>query len=446
MNRLVFPDGEWINLRAKMRGHAPDEAAAIVLARPGRGREGVRFIASQTFFPQASDHVEQTSSKVVLQPGFIAGILKKARTDDLSFFLLHTHPFQDVPTFSHIDSSGEAVLAPALYGRAPRGPHGSIVIGNAGFCGRTLNADGSHRGPLPRIGEVGADVRVYCADQNDDPISAVYDRNVRAFGREGQRVLGRLHVGVVGVGGTGSFVVEELSRLGVGRLTLIDDEVIETTNLNRVLGSVPRDVGRPKVRVLASLARRIRPDIGVRAVRASITREPIARRLLDCDAVFCCTDSHGSRAVINQIAYQYFLPVFDIGVRIDAEEGSVAATVRAQMLAPGLSCLACHPLLDPDAVRRDLMTDQARKADPYIVGFHEPQPAVVSINGTITSAAITMFLCAVTGLPSSTRHLVGRPLEGTMRAATSNPRTDCVVCGQGNALGRADSWPVMWTS
>ena len=170
-----------------------------------------------------------------------------------------------------------------------------------------------------------------------------------------------------------------------------------------------------------------------------------AKRLIDCDLVFCCTDSHGSRAVINQVAYQYVVPTFDIGVRIDAEGGNVTgATSRVQMLGPSLSCLACHPLLSPEAVRRDLLTSAAREADPYIVGFQEPQPAVVSINGAATSAAVTMFLTAVTGLPGDVRHLIGRPLDGSVRAVTSKPRLGCVVCSSANALRRADSWPLMW--
>jgi len=276
-------------------------------------------------------------------------------------------------------------------------------------------------------------------------LDTMFDRNVRALGAQGQLLLRSLHVAVVGVGGTGSFVVEELARLGIGRLTLIDDEVVEMTNLNRLVGAGTDDVGRAKVQVLGDIARRARYDIELELVQESILDEATGRRLLDCDAVFCCTDSHGSRAVINQVAYQYLLPTFDVGVRIDAEDGRVSgATSRVQMIGPGLPCLACYPLLSPEAVRRDLMSDGARQQDPYIVGFNEPQPAVISINGSASSSAVTMFLTAVTGLPSHARHLVGRPLEGTVRSAVGQSRPDCIVCSPHNAFARADSWPVMW--
>ena len=73
------------------------------------------------------------------------------------------------------------------------------------------------------------------------------------------------------------------------------------------------------------------------------------------------------------------------------------------------------------------------------------KPAVVSINGSATSAAVTMFLTAVTGLTSDVRHLVGKPLDGVVRAAVGKPAPGCVVCSTDNAFGRADSWPLMWT-
>lgn len=446
MNRLVFTGDAFRELRNQLFEDAPLEAAGAIIARVGRGASGIRLVVIETIVAGATDYVDRSSTSAVLAPAFVARALKRARVERCSLILVHTHPFEEWPSFSKVDSRGEATIAPTLYGRAPEGPHGSLVVGSAGFSARLVDEGGRPTAVIDRLIEVSEKVRIVCRG-TDGPFDEMFDRNVRAFGKLGQQQLRSLHVGIVGVGGTGSFVVEELARLGIGHLTLIDDEDIEASNLNRVLGSTSSDVGRPKVEVSAQLACRARADIVVTPVKGSVIRESVARRLLDCDLIFCCTDSHGSRAVINQIVYQYVVPAFDIGVRIDADFGNVTSAVtRVQMLGPGLSCLACHPLLSPDAVRRDLLTNEAREADPYIVGFQEPQPAVVSINGAATSAAVTMFLTSVTGLPSSVRHLIGHPLEGTVRAVSSQPRPTCVVCAPENAFQRADSWPLMWTS
>ena len=76
-----------------------------------------------------------------------------------------------------------------------------------------------------------------------------------------------------------------------------------------------------------------------------------------------------------------------------------AITGRTQMLAPGLPCLLCTSSINADAVRKELMSPEQKTVDPYFTGEGEPQPAVISINGTICSLAVTMFLAAVVGIP-----------------------------------------------
>src|SRR5439155_306371 len=123
---------------------------------------------------------------------------------------------------------------------------------------------------------------------------------------------------------------------------------------------------------------------------------------------------------------------------------SRALVVRAQLLAPGLPCLVCHKLLDPEAVRRDLLSEDERANDPYIVGAAEPQPSVISLNTTIASLAVTMFLSAVTGLEVAPRHQIYLAQRGTVRAVESQPEPNCVVCSLREALARGDLWPLPW--
>lgn len=167
--------------------------------------------------------------------------------------------------------------------------------------------------------------------------------------------------------------------------------------------------------------------------------------LLAVDFLFCCTDSHGSRAVLNQMAYQYYIPTIDLGVRIDVTDGIVTAIAgRVQMLAPGLPCLVCHNLLDSEAVRRDLLSSDERGRDPYIVGAAEPQPAVISINAVVASLGVTMLLGAIAGFAANSRHQVYLADRGAVRPIQSTALDNCVVCSSRGALGRGDLWPLPW--
>ena len=155
----------------------------------------------------------------------------------------------------------------------------------------------------------------------------------------------------------GSLVAQELVHLGVRDFILVDPDILEHTNLNRVVDAVTSDVGRPKVEIAGRYIRRVAGDATVALVQGDITRVGTARNLLNADFIFGCTDSHGSRAIIQQVSYQYLIPCIDMGIVIVVKDGRVTHIYgRVQLLAPGLACLTCGGLLNASEVRRDMMT------------------------------------------------------------------------------------------
>jgi hypothetical protein len=100
----------------------------------------------------------------------------------------------------------------------------------------------------------------------------------------------------------------------------------------------------------------------------------------------------------------------------------------------------CTDKLDAEQVRRELMTEEQRRVDPYIVGQVVPQPAVISLNSTVSSAAVTMFLAAVTGVPSEARMLTYDGMRGSLRPAAMDPRPQCIVCSSSGALAKGQAW------
>lgn len=335
-----------------------------------------------------------------------------------------------------MDDLGERRLAEFLTTRTPKTSHAAVVISAGGWRARELGAGtplrlvalGSHRELLfdPHI--------------NVDSTDRLFDRQVRAFGEAGQRILGSLTVGIVGLGGTGSIVAEQVAYLGVRRFVLIDPDQVEATNLNRVVGATSGDIGRPKVVVAAKHLTGIATQTSVRAVQGDITRTSVARELIEADFIFCCTDSHGSRVVVQQIAYQYLIPAIDLGSVLTAsKEVLTGIHGRVQALAPALPCLTCSGLIDAEEVRRDMMNEVERRADPYIQGGREPAPAVISINGTISSLAVTMFMAITIGVPSEGRYVLYDARSPTLRAVTAASNPSCYICSKSGVLGRADA-------
>lgn len=440
MSTIVFADGELARLRNVLLAYAPNEATAVLIASHVEGDER-RLLVREVHLPGSAD-VEVGPMHARLAPAFFMTLLKRASRDGSSLIFVHTHPFTDEPHFSHVDDAGEVELRRVTEIRAPRRAHAALVLGQSGFDARSWTPN--EVSGVDRLTDIGARVLRYSRRRVPTDISPDLDRTVRAIGADGQRELRELTVGIVGLGGLGSHVAQQLAHLAIGKLVLVDDDALETTNLNRVVGARAGVVGSPKVAVAGELVRQIRADVQTLEVPETALRIATLRKLRTVDAIFCCTDTHGSRAVLNQLAYQYYVPTFDMGVRVDVRDGAVTGVRgRVQMLAPGLGCLLCSELLDPMQVRRDLQSDQDRANDPYIVGHHEPQPAVVSLNGTIASMAVTMFLGAMTGFPAQARYQIYRADVGVVRSVQAPLNDRCVICSASGVRGLGDLHPLI---
>ncbi|MBQ8685806.1 MAG: tRNA threonylcarbamoyladenosine dehydratase [Clostridia bacterium] len=103
----------------------------------------------------------------------------------------------------------------------------------------------------------------------------MFSRTVALIGAEGLEKLHKAHVAVFGVGGVGGYVVEALARSGVGELTLVDNDRVSLSNLNRQIIALHSTLGRRKVEVAAERARDINPDITVHGVPLFVLPESV---------------------------------------------------------------------------------------------------------------------------------------------------------------------------
>lgn len=435
MSRLVLPLALLRELRTRLLGSSL-EACAVLFGRALKhGGRLTRVVVRDVLYPSDHDYIRRNEIAAELSPAFVAVVAKRARQCGESIIFVHSHPL-GLNAFSQIDDAGERVLADFLEQRTPHRIHVAMLVTPDVTIARVLGTDESLE-----VAGVGQEVAWGTSDSSSE--DDTFDRQTRAFGQTAQNRLSRMRIGIVGLGGTGSIVAEQLAHLGVRKFLLIDPDVVERSNLNRLVGASPAAVGKQKVAVAAAQIERINAAAISEQRVASVLLSKVAEELADTDFVFCCTDSQGSRAVLNQLAYQYLIPTIDMGAVIVVTSGRVSHIAgRTQMLSCGLGCLVCGNLLDPEAVRVDLLTDFERAQDQYVVGLREPAPAVISLNSTVSSMAITMFLAAVSGVPSMARLINYNGITGAARVGTIPPHPTCVVCSRRGALGRGDEWPL----
>ena len=184
-----------------------------------------------------------------------------------------------------------------------------------------------------------------------------HDRQIRAFGHDGQRRLGAATAAVVGAGGIGSLLVQGLAHLGIGRLIVIDPDCVEPTNLNRLAGATAADAqdGVSKVEVAARAVTGIDPDIPVHAIQNSILNTDAWMTLRCADLLFGAVDGHAPRWALNALAVQYARPYIDTGAEITAHEsGTLDVSGHVATVTPGGPCLLCLSGYNPAAASMEL--------------------------------------------------------------------------------------------
>lgn len=408
-------------------------AAGLVFPAGTADGEPVFAVRGLQEVPEAA-YYERTPYAASLKPAFMTELSNAAKKAGAGVLLAHTHVGErPLEEFSSVDDRGEVPLEQYFGRKLPNRQSFAAV-----FTGSTLRARG--------LGSTNTAVAVVGRELLVNRKAEVaagnrHHRQVLAFGTTGQIAVASLRVVIVGLGGTGSVVASQLAHLGVRELLLVDPDKVEETNLNRLVGSTPADVGRPKVEVAARHVQAISPETKVKVVAGDVVDDHVAKELLGVDFIFACTDSQASRAVLNQLAYQYLIPCIDMGVGIHANGDAIRFIAgRVQMLSAGLPCLICTDKLDFEQVRREMLTEEQRKADQYIQGAAVPQPAVISLNSSMSSAAVTMFLASVAGVPSAARMLSYDGKLGTMRVVAMDPRPGCIACSEDGGLGLGDSW------
>ena len=278
-------------------------------------------------------------------------------------------------------------------------------------------------------------------------------RHRQAFGEGTSSLLRTLSVAVVGCSGTGSFVVEELARLGVGRLVLIDPDRIEEKNLNRILNSSKEDayLGAHKVHVLAKAIARMGLNQRLDPMPINLITEEAVLAVAECDILFGCTDGVEARHILNRLAPFYSMPYIDVGVRLDADGagGIFGISGAVHYLQPGRSSLLSREVYTMDQVEAEGMRRtnhdlyQRQRKEGYLRGVQEDRPAVITINGTFASLAVHELLARLhpyRNRPNREFAYIGGNLA-EMQLYTETEGEPCPVFAP--HVGRADMKPLL---
>lgn len=383
------------------------EAAAVLICNRGTGKLGRRLLVADIICP-AYEECRRRPDEVLwpfaetVSPELITEMDRRNQ----SLVTIHSHP-EGEAWFSPIDDKNDQMLLASVSGWFDdERPHGAAVMRADGLIrARTIDETGTFT-TIQTVAVVGDDIKCWKL-ATPGPAEPHESRLKQTFGQGTLELLRGMRVGVVGCSGTGSIVVELLTRNAVGELVIVDDDALDTVNLNRIVNGTSADAKRqtPKVLVLRDAIDRIGLGTVVHALEGVTDSAAIVNALVDCDVIFGCVDTAFGRYHLDCIASAYLIPYFDVGVDLDAagDGGIHSADAVAHYVHPEGSSLLSRGAYTMDQVTAELW----RRADPayydqqrlagYLAEVGEDQPAVMSVNMQASCLAFNDFLARVAG-------------------------------------------------
>lgn len=217
-------------------------------------------------------------------------------------------------------------------------------------------------------------------------MQARFDRQ-SFLGANSEKTLAGLNVGVVGLGGGGSHVAQQLAHLGVGRFTIADPDHVEDTNLNRLVGATWQDVSdkTPKVRVAKRMITNVNPKAEVASVED--VWQSAMLRLRSVDILIGGVDTYKDRDELERFARRFLIPYLDIGMDVHAiSPGTYAIGGQVALSMPGHLCLWCMGILSEER-----LGEEARR-----YGDVGGRPQVIWPNGILASTAVGLLVQLIT--------------------------------------------------
>lgn len=270
----------------------------------------------------------------------------------------------------------------------------------------------------------------------------IFSRQLLFFGKEGQEKIEKIHTGIVGFGGIGSHVVQQLAYLGVRRYTIIENDVVEASNLNRLIGATIRDLDLPtrKCEVARRMIYAIRTEkeCEVNMISEKFPSKGSLDALKTVDILFGCVDRDGPRLILTEFSSAYEKPYIDLATEIHPEYKTFGGRVFFSI--PGRSCLHCRKELSAEEIRKDFQSEIEKIEENEIYGVPKTfldgsGPAVVSLNGIIASLGVTEFMVYVTGVRSAKEMLIYDGMTGIVKNNTDDPTPDCFYCTSIKGIG-----------
>lgn len=421
---------------------------------PSNGENRFSGIISKLIIPEEGDR--DVHGNVGFMPSYFERVLSIANKNKEGIAFLHSHPWPGWQRMSEDDITAEERMSPAVMASTSL-PLLGLTMGNDGaWSGRYWLKDNEakrkynrHWCETVRVQGIGVDITF-----NENILPPKFDRGkqlrtISAWGEASQEDLSRIRIGIVGLGSVGSMVAEILSRTGISNFTLIDFDIVEDKNLDRLMNVFEDDIGKRKVDVISKAIKKsaTSPNVEVKRVEYSVCEERGFKAALDSDIIFSCVDRPWPREVLNFISYAHLIPVIDGGILVRTNKKNskiVGADWKAHTIGYGRVCLEClgqYKTENSALERSGLLDDPSYMKNMPNASILKAHENVFVFSSHLASLEVLQMLSLI--LSPSGINDIGQQLQhfvtGTMENITSQScQPECMfpqILGKGDYSG-----------
>jgi|SRR6185437_15228956 len=205
------------------------------------------------------------------------------------------------------------------------------------------------------------------------------------LGSESEDAFATVKVGIVGLGGGGSHIVQQLAHIGIQRFVISDPDIVENSNLNRLVGAQSADVGYriTKSKIALRTIVNVNPLADVHCIGDKWHID--SNSLRDCNVIFGCVDSINEREQLERFCRRFMIVYIDVGMDvIKYDEYRIVGQVAQSF--PGSACMRCMAII----------TEHKLKEEAAKYGEAGGRPQVIWANGVLASTAVALFVQLLT--------------------------------------------------
>jgi len=430
------------------------EQACFLLCGVAHGNDETTILVREVIELERGDLTVHSYDRLQVSPTAMLSIARRAQALKASVCMVHTHPMSNGEVeFSEADDIGNQKTFEFFGRMIPELPHTCLVWDGPlqTFSGRVYFSANDWK-PISKVEVVNGEKRKVFGSslKKSCNISETYNRQAILLGKEGQQILSELKVGIVGCGGIGSLVSVLLAHSGAQKFNLYDFDKVSLSNLPRIIGATPDDVGISKVKVLKGYIKALNAEAEIATFEEAIETPHLLKQIIELDVLICGTDDTTSRAFLNQICHQYFIPVLDMGVQFNVGKNGllVGETGRVNLMLPGTVCMCCCGYINPIKLAQEGLSEaqcKQQNADGYLSGSDIKEPSMMLFNMQVASLGVQRLIEWVTGLNSINQNqyesfrFLGINAEQGTRKVNKRSTKSCPFCAEDSVyLGAGD--------